>query len=91
MTAEENDAAVLACLRRDGPGTVTVKQLAEKAGLPRVTVRASMMALAETGLVCVIATPQETRYMIRHLHAEPGPCAHSLGHTVQEVHPDGQR
>jgi hypothetical protein len=91
MISEDSDARVLACLRGEGPGTVTVKQLAQKTGLPRITVRTSVDALALDGLVCLMTNSQDTVYMIRHLHAEPGECSEPLGVTVQEVHPDGQR
>jgi MarR family len=83
---EKSDAAVLAFLRAEGPGTVTVKRVAQGTGIPRVTVRASVAALAVDGLVCVIPNIDETAYMIRHLHAEKsaGPCEEPLGHAIQE-------
>jgi hypothetical protein len=59
--------------------------------MARVTVRTSVAALALDGLVCLITDAQETRYMIRHLHAEAGSCEQPLAATIQEVHPDGQR
>lgn len=91
MTGQDNDVRVLAALREHGPGTITVKQLAGAAGTARVTVRASVTALALEGLVCLIPAGQETAYMIRHLHAEPGECSEPLHDVIQEVHPDGQR
>jgi DNA-binding IclR family transcriptional regulator len=90
VIAQDNDATVLACLRRYGPGTITVKQLAQMAELPRVTVRASVDVLAMDGLVCLMSDCQETTYMIRHLHAEAGLCEQPLGAVIQDVHPDGQ-
>jgi MarR family len=87
---QDSDAAVLAALREYGPGTVTVKQVAEMAGVPRVTARVAVAYLALDGLICLIPDVHEIGYMIRHLHAEPGTCEESLGVTVQEVHPDGQ-
>jgi uncharacterized membrane protein len=86
---QDSDAKVLACLRAEGPGTITVKQLAQKAGLPRITVRTSVEALESQGLVCLLTNGPETMYMIRHLHADPGECSEPLGIAVQEVHPDG--
>jgi hypothetical protein len=91
MIPQDNDTAVLGCLREYGPGTITVKQLAALAGLSRITVRTSVTALAVDGLVCLIPDVQETAYMIRHLHAGPGNCEEPLGCEIQEVHPDGQR
>jgi hypothetical protein len=84
MIGEDSDAAVLAYLRAEGPCTVTVKRLAVKTGIPRVTARTSVAALALDGLVCVIANIDETVYTFRHVHAAPGPCEHSLGCTVFE-------
>jgi len=84
MIGQDSDAAVLASLRAEGPCTVTVKQLAARTGLPRVTVRTSVTVLALDGLVCVIPNEGESAYMIRHLHAGPGSCEHSLGCTIQE-------
>jgi hypothetical protein len=82
----ESDAAVLAFLREEGPGTVSVKRIAERTGVPRVTVRTSVCALALDGLVCLVANIDETAYMIRHLHAgrKSGPCEEPLGCTIQE-------
>jgi hypothetical protein len=91
MTAAENDARLLAFLRGHGPGTVTVKYLAEATGLSRVTVRVSATALAVEGLVCLVPVCAETQYVIRHLHAEAGRCEEPLEAVIQEVHPDGQR
>lgn len=88
MTAEENDARTLAWLRGNGPGTVTVKQVATETGMTRAIVRACILALGERGLVCLMSDAADTRYMIRHLHAEPGDCQDSLGAVVVEVHPD---
>lgn len=83
---EESDAAVLAFLRAEGPGTVTVKRLAQATGIPRVTVRTSVAVLAVDGLVCLIASADETAYMIRHLHAGKSdePCGEPLGCTIRE-------
>jgi DNA-binding IclR family transcriptional regulator len=80
----DSDAAVLAFLRAEGPGTVTVRQVAEGAGVPRVTARTSVAVLAVDGLVCLISSDDESAYMIRHIHAERGPCEYSLGCTIQE-------
>jgi hypothetical protein len=77
MISQDNDTAVLGCLREYGPGTITV--------------RTSVTALSLDGLVCLIPDVQETAYMIRHLHAGPGNCEEPLGCEIQEVHPDGQR
>jgi DNA-binding Lrp family transcriptional regulator len=88
---QDSDAKVLACLREHGPGTITVKQLAQMTGLPRITVRTSVDTLDFDGLICLLTNGPETTYMIRHLHADPGECGQPLGMTVQEVHPDGQR
>lgn len=90
MISQDNDAVVLRCLREHGPGTVTVKQLARAAEMARITVRTSVTALALDGLVCLIPDAGATGYMIRHLHAVPGPCGQPLVATIQEVHPDGQ-
>lgn len=84
MIGQDSDAAVLAYLRAEGPCTVMVKRLAEKTGIPRVTVRTSVAALALDGLVCVIANIDESAYTFRHIHAAPGTCGHSLGCTVFE-------
>lgn len=84
MLGQDDDAVVLACLRAEGPGTITVKQLAEKTGLPRVTARTSVAALAMDGLVCLIADPTETRYLVRHLHVSPRRCEEPLGSVIQE-------
>lgn len=83
ISAEEADQAVLAALRGGGPGPVTVKQLSSRAGLPRVTVRTSITALALDGLICLF-TDDDNVYQIRHLHAVPGPCGHSLGCVITE-------
>ena len=91
MMIQESDAKVLAKLREHGPGTITVKRLAELAGLPRITVRTAVDMLASEGLVCLVANSGETVYGIRHLHAEAGECGESLMLAIQEVHPDGQR
>jgi hypothetical protein len=82
----EADAAVLAFLRSEGPGTLTVKRIAVKTGIPRITVRTSVTALALDGLVCLVANIDETAYMIRHLHAGKSgiPCEEPLGCTIQE-------
>lgn len=82
---EDSDAAVLALLRGDGPGMITVKQLAARAGMPRVTARTSVAALAIEGLICLIANDDESAYQIRHLHAGPGRCEHSLACVIQEA------
>lgn len=84
MIGPDSDAAVLEYLRAEGPGTVTVKRLAQRTGLHRVTARTSVASLSMTGLVCVIPSADESLYMIRHLHAAPGPCEYSLGCTIQE-------
>lgn len=81
---EESDSAVLAVLRADGPGAITVKQLSARTGLPRVTVRTSVAVLAVEGLICLIADEGETLYQVRHLHAAPGRCEHSLGCVITE-------
>jgi hypothetical protein len=91
MISEDSDAKVLACLRKEGPGNITVRQLAVLTELPRVTVRASVDALAVDGLICLLTNAQDTVYTIQHLHAEPGECSEPLGARIQEVHPDGQR
>lgn len=87
----ENDAKVLTTLREHGPGTITVRQLAENAGLPRVTVRTAVAVLSFDGLVCLITDSSASTYVICHLHAGPGECEEPLGRAIQEVHPDGQR
>lgn len=87
MIGPDSDKAVLAFLRGEGPGTVTVKQLSQRTGIPRVTVRTSVAVLAEEGLLCVIADDSETAYMIRHLHAAPGACQYPLACTVSEDFP----
>jgi hypothetical protein len=86
MIGPDSDTAVLSFLRAEGPGTVTVKRIAAKTGVPRVAVRASVAALAVDRLVCVIANADETVYMIRHLHAEKSgvPCEDPLGCAIQE-------
>lgn len=84
MIGQDSDAAVLAFLRAEGPGTVTVKRLAQETRIPRVTVRTSVAALSVEGLVCLIPSMDETLYMIRHLHAAPGECGHSLSCTIQD-------
>lgn len=83
---EEGDAAVLAFLRAEGPGTVTVRKIAESTGIPRVTVRASVAVLATDGLVCLMASTDETAYMVRHLHAGKSevPCEEPLGCVIRE-------
>lgn len=85
MTPLDSDAAILAFLRECGPGTVSVRRISEKTGVPRVTVRASVGCLAESGLVCVISEDQESVYVVRHLHAGPGPCGHSLRTVIREA------
>lgn len=84
MIGQDSDAAVLAFLRSEGPGTVTVKRLAAETGFSRITVRTSVTALAVDGLVCLIPDIEETAYLIRHLHAAPGTCEHSLGCEIRE-------
>lgn len=86
ITSDESDAWVLAFLRREGPGTVTVKRIAEKTGIPRITVRTSVAALAIDRLVCLVANIDETAYMVRHLHAEKSdiPCEEPFGCVIQE-------
>jgi hypothetical protein len=84
MIGPDSDATVLAALRAEGPCTVTVKQLAARAGIPRITVRTAVAALAMEGLVCVIANYDESAYSVRHIHAAPGACEHSLGCTICE-------
>lgn len=81
---DDADATVLAALREEGPCTLTVRQLAAKAGIPRITVRTSVAALAMEGLICVIANGDESAYSVRHIHAAPGECGHSLGCTIAE-------
>lgn len=88
MTPQEADEAVLAWLRERGPVAVTAKQVAQGTGAARVTVRASVMALADQGLVCLMYDPSDDTYLIRHLHAGPGSCEDSLGAVIQDVHPD---
>lgn len=85
MIGPDSDAAVLAFLRAEGPGTVTVKQIAEKTGVPRVTVRASVAALAVDGLVCLIANHGETVYAVQHLHSgkSGAPCEEPLSCAIQ--------
>jgi predicted transcriptional regulator of viral defense system len=86
ISSDESDGWVLAFLRREGPGTVTVRRIAEKTGVPRVTVRASVAVLAVDRLICLIANVDETAYMIQHLHAEKSdlPCEEPFGCTIQE-------
>jgi hypothetical protein len=84
MIGPDSDTAVLTALREDGPCTVTVRQLAARTGLPRVTVRASVAALSVDGLICVISSEDEAFYTVRHIHAAPGTCGHSLGCTISE-------
>lgn len=84
----EADAAVLAWLRERGPVTVTVKQIAQGAGIARVTVRASVMALSDEGLVCLIYDPSDDTFTIRHLHAAPGSCEQSLAAVIRDIYPD---
>lgn len=84
MIGPDSDAAVLAALREEGPCTLTVRQLALKAGVPRVSVRASVAALSVEGLICVIADEYDSLYSVRHIHAAPGSCGHSLGRTICE-------
>lgn len=91
MILQDADAAVLAALRGYGPGNITVRQLHEMTRVASVMVRVAVTALTVDGLVCVIPDEGESRYLVRHLHAEPGECAESLGRVIQEVHPDGQR
>jgi len=85
---EEADARVLAVLRDRGPGKVSVKLLAAEAGVPRISVSTSMMALSTAGLVCMLHDLGETQYVVQHLHAGPGRCEASLGAVVVEVRPD---
>lgn len=89
MIGPDGDAAVLAFLRGEGPGTVTVRRISEETGVARVTVRASVAALSVDGLVCVIPSIDETAYMVRHLHAgrTPGRCEEPLGCTIFEDGP----
>lgn len=84
MIGQDSDAAVLRFLRSEGPGTVTVRQLATATGIPRVTVRTAVASLAVDGLLCVIASADESTYMIRHLHAAPGPCEQPLACKIRE-------
>lgn len=84
MIGPDSDEAVLAYLREAGPGTVSVRRLARETGLPRVTVQASLFALTVEGLICTLTDPGESLFMIRHVHAAPGHCGHSLGCTVSE-------
>lgn len=90
MILDASDTTVLARLRADGPGTVTVRQLAADTGLRKMTVRVAVACLASEGLVCVIPDHEENAYLVRHLHAGPGECEEPLGRAIQEVHPDGQ-
>jgi hypothetical protein len=84
MIGPDSDTAVLALLREEGPCTLTVRQIAAKAGVHRVTARVSVAALAMDGLVCVIPNYDESAYSVRHVHAAPGPCEHSLGCLISE-------
>lgn len=88
LNRREDDARVLAWLRERGPVTVTVKQAALGTTLPRCTVRASLAALGDQGLVCLMYDAGDDAYLVRHIHADPGPCDESLGVTVREVYPD---
>lgn len=83
IAPEEADAAVLALLRADGPGVITVRQLSVRTGIPRVTVRTSVTKLILDGLVCLF-TQDDNVYQVRHLHAGPGHCDHSLGCVISE-------
>jgi DNA-binding IclR family transcriptional regulator len=88
MTGAEADKAVLAALRANGPGTITVKRLATAAGVARVTARSSVAQLAVEGLVCALPDYGETAYMVRHLHVAAGECTESLRAVIQEIYPD---
>jgi len=90
MTPEEADARVLAVLRDLGPGKVSAKLIAAEAGVPRVTVSTSVMALSAVGLVCALHDLGETQYVVQHLHARQGRCEDSMGAVVVEV-PDARR
>jgi DNA-binding IclR family transcriptional regulator len=78
------DELVLRVLRAWGPGTLSVTRLADDAGLPRSTVRASAACLAAQGLVCVVPEDRESLYLVRHLHAYAGPCEYSLQMAIHE-------
>lgn len=88
LNRREDDERVLGWLRGRGPVTVTVKQVAQGTALPRCTVRACLASLGEQGLLCLMYDMRDDAYLVRHIHADPGPCEDPLEATIQEGHPD---
>jgi DNA-binding IclR family transcriptional regulator len=67
------DTAVLGYLNERGPGPVTITRIAAATGLPRVTVRTSVVMLMDRGAVCLrtdFADYGMTTYVIMHLHPD---------------------
>jgi DNA-binding IclR family transcriptional regulator len=67
------DTAVLGYLNERGAGAVTIADIAAATGLPRITIRTSMVMLMDRGAVCLstdLADLGVTNYLIVHLHPD---------------------
>jgi DNA-binding IclR family transcriptional regulator len=86
MRAGRDRATVLEWLRRHGTGRVSATEAAALTGLPRGRVITVMHYLEAEGLICRVQEEWGTSaYVVRHLHAAPGPCGIPLAVTLDET------